>query len=273
MVPPSEALPPGATATTRITSEVRLRSRDDILETRAWMLPSNASADHVFLLIHGVGLSHRVYGRLAAHLAEYGRVVGVDLPGFGGIRRPASPVSVNELAECVSRAMSDANVESAIVIGHSMGAQIALELALIVPRRVDALVLIGPVVNPRRHTLLQQGLALAHDSALEPLATKLRVSRDYLSCGAAWFLTEAREMMRYRTHAEVARLQAPLLVIRGEHDVIAPADWCEWLGIRGGAGPTRSVAGHRHVVIHTAPGPTADLIAEFASSVWTRNAR
>lgn len=255
-----------------IVSEVRLRGRDDSLETRAWVLPSIASKDQVFVIVHGLGLSHRVYGRLAARLAEHGRVVGVDLPGFGGTRRPTRAVSVHELAQCLNQSLSDAKVESAVLVGHSMGVQIALELALMAPSRVDALVLIGPVVNPRQHSLIQQMLALARDTTLEPWATKLTVLRDYITCGISWYLTETREMMRYRTDLNAIQLDLPLLVVRGQNDVIAPVAWCDWLAIHGTIGRAESVARHRHVVAHSAPKLTADLIADFARTSGARNA-
>jgi pimeloyl-ACP methyl ester carboxylesterase len=255
-------------------SKFRLLGRDDTLETRAWVLPAKsatAATDRVFVIIHGVGLSHRVYGRLSAHLSWHGTVVGVDLPGFGGIRRPSSPLSVHELAQCVDRTLVDLNVRSSVAIGHSMGAQIAVEYALIAPQRVDAVVLIGPVVNPRRHSLPQQMLALVRDSAFEPLATNLMVVRDYILCGVSWYLTEAREMIRYRTDLRSTLLTVPLLAIRGQNDVIAPAEWCEWLAGQDAANAAASIPGHRHVVAHSAPRPTADLIAQFVSKLPPRD--
>jgi pimeloyl-ACP methyl ester carboxylesterase len=257
-----------------IRSKVGPLDQDVGLGTRLWILPANVPAgfgDRVFVLVHGIGLSHRVYGRLAARLAEHGAVVGLDLPGFGkDRRRPANAVSVEQLADYVDHVLSEANIESAVVIGHSMGAQVALELALKAPQRVEALVLVGPVVNPRRFSLLQQALALVRDSALEPWDTAVRVIRDYISCGVSWYLVEAREMMRYRTHVRVAELRVPLLVIRGQNDVIAPADWCDWLAAHG-SGSAQSVPGKRHLVIHSAPGPTAEIIARFVSKLPSRD--
>ena len=249
------------------TLEIALPCRVDLLQTRGWVLPARGSAGPngpVFAVVHGIGLSHRPYGRLARELRRHGTVVGLDLPGFGGMRKPASAVSVEEFAVCVRETITELQLRPVIAIGHSMGAQIALELALAAPGQVDLVVVIGPVVNPRHRTLIQQMFALARDTIREPAATNLMVLRDYLTCGMSWYLLEAREMIRYRTDFRAVDLDVPILAIRGQDDVIAPADWCDWLADQGPLGSSVSVPGHRHVVSHSAPEITAQLIADFA---------
>jgi pimeloyl-ACP methyl ester carboxylesterase len=247
--------------------DIQLTGRSESLEVRGWLAPRDGLSleGPTYVIIHGVGLSHRVYGRLARRLSRSGSVVAVDLPGFGGLRRPTSAVSVADSARVVARLLARMNIQSYIAIGHSMGAQIALELAIIDQPRVAGLVMIGPVVNPRKRTLLAQAVALARDSAKEPPATNLMVLRDYLTCGMRWYLTETLEMMKYRSEMRIDDLTVPLLVIRGENDVIAPSGWCAWLAGRKFADASQSIPGQRHVVAHSDPATTAALIADFAA--------
>ena len=92
------------------------------------------------------------------------------------------------------------------------------------------------------------------------------VLRDYLARGMRWFLTEARAMLAYRTEERAQLLTVALLVIRGANDPIASEGWCEWLAGRSPVGTSVSVAGHRHVLVHTTPEEVAKLISSFATS-------
>jgi pimeloyl-ACP methyl ester carboxylesterase len=253
----------------RPPERIRLPGRTDELQARAWNLgwapQGNASA--TFVLVHGVGLSHRPYARLARALAGRGTVIAVDMPGFGGLAHPKTPLSVPELAQVVAEVLARMGVTRFVVIGHSMGAQIALELALLFPQSVAGLVLIGPVVNPLRPSLLLQSLDLARDSSKEPFDTNATVFRDYLACGMRWYLTEARQMMLYRTDERIHLLSTPLLVVRGADDCIAPAEWCEWLARQVPGGRVASIPGRRHVIVHSAPKATAAHIGAFAQAL------
>ena len=247
------------------TYTLTLQGRDEPLDVRGWVVAGTPTTARIYVLLHGIGLSHRSYGRLARELAKSGTVIGVDLPGFGGRRRPKQVVSVAEYAEVVAQLLTLMGVDQYEVIGHSMGAQIALELALIDLARARSLVLVGPVVDSRRRTLFDQAVDLGRDSAKEPPATNLMVLRDYLVCGMRWYLTELRAMITYRTEERIDQLAVPLLVIRGANDPIASSSWCTRLAGAATVGTAVSVAGHRHVVVHTAPKQVAALISEFAA--------
>jgi pimeloyl-ACP methyl ester carboxylesterase len=221
----------------------------------------------VFVIVHGVGLSHRVYGRLARALSSHGTVLAIDLPGYGGTRRPGAPVSVEEYAAIAAIMLDLLKINSFIAVGHSMGAQIAVELGLLGDSRASGVIAIGPVVDSERRTILHQSIALARDSSREPFATNMMVLRDYLACGMRWYLSGVRAMLRYDIAARVPSLTVPLLVIRGDHDFIAREMWCDALVGSATRGETRSVAGHRHVVAHSGPETTAALIAGFADGM------
>ncbi len=248
-----------------VVHEVWLDGRDESVEVRGWVARRSRCGRErkTFVLIHGVGLSHRSYGRLARELSVHGTVIAVDLPGFGGLRRPKRSLSIGEHAEVVAQLLTRIHVESYVAIGHSMGAQIAVELGSTHPHRVSTVVLIGPVVNPARCTLAQQGVDLARDSAKEPASTNLMVLRDYILCGIRWFTAEVVEMVEYPTDEHIELLRIPLLVIRGEQDPIATEKWCEWLASRSRDGHMRTIPSHRHVVVHTAPAQVAGLIEAF----------
>ncbi|MBO0983769.1 alpha/beta fold hydrolase [Rathayibacter sp. SD072] len=218
----------------------------------------------VVLLLHGVGLSHRPYRRLAAHLAPDARVVALDLPGFGATPKPRRSVPVEEYAGLIGQVLDLLGVASCVAVGHSMGAQFALELALQRADLVSHVVLVGPVTDSAHPTALRQTLVLARDSALEPLTTNAVVLTDYIRTGPRWYFTEVAAMLAYPTHERIVGLAAPLLVVRGSNDPIATEEWCSRLIAAAGGGTLRTVPGHRHVVVHTAPGEVAREILAHA---------
>src|SRR4051795_10355879 len=85
----------------------------------------------VFVLVHGIGVSSRYFERLVPALAEEGRVIAVDLPGFGKARplRPRLGLSIEEFADSVAQTLDGLGLGAAVVVGHSMGTQGAASLA------------------------------------------------------------------------------------------------------------------------------------------------
>ena len=236
---------------------------------RVFRMPAaGTGADRpTFLLLHGIGLSHRSFTPVAKILAGHGDVIALDLPGFGGARRPARPLSVEQIAAGVARVLDEALTGPVVVVGHSMGAQFALELTLMRPDLVTGVVMIGPVVDPRIGTLWQHTLCLMRDAILEPLQTNLMVQREYVRCGPVWFSAETRAMLAYPTHERIAGLTHPLLVLRGNHDSIASERWASWLGGRVPLGQSESTPRHRHNVVHSAPSDIAGRIVRFAGGL------
>lgn len=214
----------------------------------------------VVLLLHGVGLSHRPYRRLAARLAPHSRVIALDLPGFGATPKPRRSVPVEEYARLIGRVLDLLGVASCVAVGHSMGAQFALELALQRTDLVDQVVLVGPVTDSAHPTALRQTLVLARDSMLEPLPTNAVVFTDYARTGPRWYFTEVAAMLAYPTHERITHLTAPLLVLRGSNDPIATDEWCSRLIRAAGGGTLQTFPGHRHVVVHTAAAEVAAAI-------------
>ena len=73
------------------------------------------------------------------------RVIALDLPGFGRSPLPSGEsVSIAGYADLLDALLEQLGVETATVVGNSMGGFIAAELAIRYPRRVERLVLISP---------------------------------------------------------------------------------------------------------------------------------
>ncbi|CAN7154838.1 alpha/beta hydrolase [Arthrobacter sp. LjRoot78] len=243
-------------------------------------LPDAAAEAPTIVLIHGIGVSHRYLARLHHVLARAADTISIDLPGFGSAPRPDRLLTVADHGAFIHEVLDQAGVGPRILVGHSMGAQFVLEAALQRPGQVPHVVLMGPVVDVRRRTVLRQMLALARDAIrYETLGSNAVVFSDYLRCGPGWYLKQLRVMMNYRTEDRIRGLGAPVLVLRGASDPIATGEWCRILARRAPAGRLVEVPGCGHVVQYTGTAQVADAISGFAglpdsgAAEQTRNRR
>jgi esterase len=110
-------------------------------------------------------LIHGLFGRLenlnmvAKVLAENYRVTSVDVRNHGDSFHD-SVMDYPTMAQDIIEVMQHLAIKSAIVLGHSMGGKIAMELALTSPERVEKLIIadIAPVAYPPHHNEIIAGL-------------------------------------------------------------------------------------------------------------------
>lgn len=224
--------------------------------------PSTSEAT-VFVLVHGIGTSHRYLSKLHEELARDAQVHSLDLPGFGGLPKPGASLSVRGMAAALGSVLDHLGVASAVLVGHSMGAQWVVELAASRPDLASEVVLIGPVADDEHRTAWSQAAGLARDTIGETLSANGVVLLDYVRCGPVWFLKQLREMIAYPIEGRIRSIVAPLLVIRGGNDPIAGTAWCRKLRWRARNGSFVVVPGNRHVVQFTAASTVASAIRAF----------
>ncbi len=92
--------------------------------------------------LHGITAQHRAFNAAARHLGPTRGLVGVDLRGRGDSDKPDSGYGLETHASDVVRVLDHLGLENAVLLGHSMGAFVALKTALAYPDRVRALVLL-----------------------------------------------------------------------------------------------------------------------------------
>jgi len=102
------------------------------------------------LLIHGHTMDRRIWDPVMSGLrAADLRVLRPDLRGHGLSTRPDFGYHLSHHACDVATVLDDAGIDSATVVGYSIGGGVALEMALTLPDRVAGLVLMSPVMPDR----------------------------------------------------------------------------------------------------------------------------
>ena len=96
------------------------------------------------LFIHGTAAWSGLWRETMTPLAEAGyRCIAIDIPPFGFSERPSIPSYDNaSQANRIVALMDELNIERAILFGHSFGGGATMETALMIPNRIDALILL-----------------------------------------------------------------------------------------------------------------------------------
>ncbi len=126
---------------------------------RARTAKSAPAAGRPLILVHGLLLSQEMHRPLAKALAARGnRVITVDLLGHGQSDRPRDMwrYSMGSFAEQLLGLMDHLQLEQAAVMGTSLGANAALEVASRAPKRLRGMVIEMPVLD---NALLASALA------------------------------------------------------------------------------------------------------------------
>jgi pimeloyl-ACP methyl ester carboxylesterase len=100
------------------------------------------------VLLHCFGCSMRWWDRMMPALGRDHRVIRIDLLGFGGSEKPGGGYSMQDQARLVALALGRLNVQGAVVVGHSLGFDVATALAKESSELVDRLVNIDEQTEP-----------------------------------------------------------------------------------------------------------------------------
>src|SRR3954469_4359307 len=96
------------------------------------------------LFVHGLGGSWRNWLENRPVVADAGyRAIAVDLPGFGESEMPREKISITGYGRFVDALLGELGVETAAIVGNSMGGFIGAEVAIRFPQRVEGLVLVS----------------------------------------------------------------------------------------------------------------------------------
>jgi pimeloyl-ACP methyl ester carboxylesterase len=210
----------------------------------------------VFCLVHGLGVGQRYFDPLARELG--GELVRPELS-------EARPIS--ELGAQVAELLA----EPTVLVANSLGCQIATRVAVARPELIEALVLIGPTVDSRTHSAVRHVLRLAVDGWYEPPRLLAIVVRDYFRYGPLELVEQARFALADRIEERLPLLAAPTLVVRGAHDPLSPARWCEEATSLLRRGRLVTIGGAGHAAHFSHPREVAAEISRFLGG--TRAAR
>lgn len=237
------------------------------------------------VFVHGAALDHSVWQWQSRHLAHHGyATIAVDLPGHG--RSPgAARRTIEAMADWIAALAEAAGAGRANVVGHSMGALVALDAALRHPGRIASLALLGAAA-PMPVTEVFLGAAKDDSPAAFDMQTTwghARLSALSASAVPGSSLARASRRLLERAapgvqHADLAAchaytpspgairaLKVPTLVVAGLRDQMTPLMAGQALAAEI-PGARLAVVDAGHAMTGEAPREVTALLREFLAA-------
>ncbi|WP_341316489.1 alpha/beta fold hydrolase [Paraburkholderia sp. IMGN_8] len=242
------------------------------------------------VLIHGVGMNRSVWAPQVAELQAHFRVVSYDVLGHGASRLPAAEPTLDEYAAQLAALLDYLQIESAHVVGHSMGSLIALEFALRYPARVSSVVALNAVYDrtPTQRAAVMQRAASLETGGIEQPSIDATIAR-WFDDPVPGHLAEVAELVRsllesvnpegyartYRLFASSDRahvgrlpqLTVPALFMTGECDPNSSPAMSQSMAAAAPNARAEIVANQRHMMNVTAPSVVNQRLLRFFSEV------
>ncbi|SAK79484.1 3-oxoadipate enol-lactonase [Caballeronia calidae] len=249
------------------------------------------AARPAIVFIHGAEHDHSVWALQTRYFAHHGfGVLALDLPGHGRSDGPALS-TIGALADWVIAVLDAANVQQAIVVGHSMGSLIALDAAGRYPDRIAGLALLATAAPMTvSDTLLDaarehepEAIAMVNQWSHSTIAAKPSspapgfwlqgvnqrlMERVSLRGEAQLFHTDFSACNTYADALErAAAVRCPVCIVSGKRDVMTPPRAARPLidALRTAGTPVHTVeldAGH--ALMSEQPDATLDALFAFA---------
>lgn len=223
--------------------------------------------------IHGAGCDASAF---AAQTAAFANAVAVTLPGHDG--RGGGPATISEFADGVAEDVRARGIGAVVLCGHSMGAAIALDLALrgllpelrgIVALGGGAKMRVAPAVFERLESDFPAG-ARAFCSLFfdrDPGGRVDAAVATMLAVGKARTIGDLRAVNAFDVIERLPELPVPLLAVTGEHDRLTPPDRTQLLADRVRDGEARILPGAGHFAMLEEPEATNAAIQAFLDRV------
>ncbi|MFL9999799.1 alpha/beta hydrolase [Paraburkholderia dipogonis] len=251
--------------------------------------PQSEAARATVVLIHGVGMNQTVWSpQIEALTASY-QVVVYDMLGHGDSALPTAAPTLDEYASQLKALLDTMRIERAHVVGHSMGALVALEFALRHPQRTLSVVALNAVYDrtPAQREAVMTRAATLGDVPLDT-GVDATLSR-WFGDPVPGHLTQAAQAVRglllsvdpvgyartYRLFAcsddahvgRLASLAVPALFLTGECDPNSSPAMSRAMAAATPFGRAEIIANERHMMNLTDPeGVNERLLAFLAEA-------
>jgi len=249
----------------------------------------------VIVFVHGLSGTWQNWLLNIPAFMDSHRVIAPDLPGFGESPMPREKISIKVYARILDALLRSLGVESAVVVGNSMGGFVAAELAISFATRVERLVLVSAaglsieeasrapllagarvwagtatwlgargqsvITRPRARRLGLQ-MIVRYPEKLSPELT-YEITR---GAGTAGFVPAMEALLSYGFRDQLSRIEVPTLVVWGRNDMLVPrGDAREYVRLIGDNARREMFEDTGHLPMVERPTRFNRLVEAFAS--------
>lgn len=205
------------------------------------------------VFVHGLGGAWQNWLENLPRVAQEGRALALDLPGFGRSEMPRSQISISSYARCVNQFCEQLGLDEVVLVGNSMGGFVAAETAIQYPSRVERLVLVSAaglsITNVYRRptetwgrlaaVLGSYGAANSRAAIVRPRVRQLalgfvmrhptRLRSDLVweqvhAAGTEGFRDALEALLDYDFRPRLGEITCPTLIVWGKEDVLVPVE-------------------------------------------------
>lgn len=230
------------------------------------------------ILIHGAAGNHLYWPPQVRRLPDQ-RIFAVDLPGHGK-SEGVGHHTIDDYADEIIEFIKSLKLNSAILVGHSMGSAIALTAAIKFPKRVTGLGLVGGGARLRVapallqaasdpstfldavHMVNENSYAIHSSERLKELGEKRMAETrptvlygDLLACDA------------FNATDQLSKVSAPTLIVCGAEDRMTPLKYSEFLRDNLANAKLEVAPDAGHMVMLEQPEKVAAILTEFFNSI------
>jgi pimeloyl-ACP methyl ester carboxylesterase len=191
------------------------------------------------VLLHGAYNTIDTMGPLVTGLAESRRVIAAELQGHGRTADVDRPLTYEQMADDTAGLLRHLGLESAAVVGFSMGAAAALQVAIRHPRTVSKLVAISTAfTSDGAHPAMLEMIPTITPEMFAGSPMEQEYQRLAPNPGDFPALVEKLKQLDMTPFAwpaeEIRAIAAPTLIIVGDSDVVRLEHAVELFKLRGG---------------------------------------
>lgn len=209
--------------------------------------------------------------------ATQAQALTIDLPGHGAAPKPGRR-SIAHYAQEISACLNALELEHVVLVGHSMGAAIALAVAAERLPAVRGLVLLGAAIQLKVAPVLFASLATDFPAAAR-FVTRYGYAQasesdlaeacvgEILTCGEVVTTGDFLACDRYNAQLDLPQIEVPVLVVAGSEDKLVRPAASAALASALQAGSLAIIEGAGHFTMQEEPDRVAQLLNGFISDL------
>ena len=243
----------------------------------------------VIMFIHGASMDHTIWALQGRYFAHHGySILAVDLPGHGASDGPALE-SIEEMANWTASIINATVKRPVILVGHSMGAIVALETAAQNPGKITAMALAGIAVPMTVSPELLTQTVHKPPEAIDSILAWAYSGRSQLGGTAVpglWMLGGGRKLIERNAPGQLhidfkacdnyshglesaANVKCPTLIIAGDDDKMTPPKASETLRRALPHSRIEFIKGGGHMMMVECPDQTLETLKHFIATTVT----
>ncbi|ELR70538.1 hydrolase, alpha/beta fold family protein [Fulvivirga imtechensis AK7] len=220
----------------------------DINDSTTIAYVDEGRGDKTLIFVHGLATYLPSWQKNIPELKKHYRCIAIDLPGYGRSSKSLSHATMSYYAQSINQLIEKLKLEKVTMVGHSMGAQVSMTVALQYPEKVESLILAAPAgfetFNEKEAIWLRSIFKPEAVAAASPEQIRFNYGLNFYKMTAdvefmiqdRIKMTAAKDFMLYcktiskgvsgmldePVFQQLKDLQQPVMVVYGENDALIP---------------------------------------------------